>query len=67
MMLFYPAIFGLMVSLLFTESHITKLLYLILPFLSPVSPKIASVTILVFYEIENLRNLIVGLASFTAS
>ncbi len=66
LVLFYPAIFGLMVSLLFTESHITKLLYLILPFLALLSPKIASVTILAFYEIENLRNLIAGLASFTA-
>ena len=66
LVLFYPAIFGLIVSLFFTEGYIAKLLYLILPFLALLSPKLASVTILAVYEMENIRNLIAGLASFLA-
>ncbi|WP_290723940.1 glycosyltransferase family 2 protein [Archaeoglobus sp.] len=66
LVLFYPAIFGLIVSLFFTESYIAKLLYLILPFFALLTPKLASVAMLAVYELENLRNLIAGLMSFIA-
>lgn len=66
LVLFYPAIFGLVISLFFTENYIAKLLYLVLPFLALISPKLASIAILAVYEMENVRNLVAGVASFVA-
>ncbi len=55
---FYPVLFGMLVSLLLPESYFTKILYLVLPFLTILSPKLASIAILALYELDTLRNLV---------
>ncbi|WP_456468862.1 glycosyltransferase [Archaeoglobus sp.] len=63
---FYPAIFGLLVSLMLPESYLFKILYLILPLIAVVSPKLASIAILAVYEIESIRNILAAVISFSA-
>ncbi len=63
---FYPAIFGFLVSLLLPESYLFKTLYLILPFIAILSPKLASLAILVLYEVGNIKNILAAFVSFSA-
>lgn len=63
---FYPAIFGFLVSLILPESYFAKFLYLFLPFIALVSPKLASMAILAVYEMETIRNFLAAILSFFA-
>lgn len=61
---FYPALFGMLVSFLLPENYFTKLLYITLPLLAVISPKLASLAILALYELDTLRNLVAMGISF---
>ncbi len=63
---FYPALFGMLVSFLLPENYFTKFLYLVLPLLAILSPKLASLAILTLYELDTLRNLVAMGISFLA-
>ncbi len=62
--LFYPAIVGMVLSMLLPDNIVIKFLYFLLPFLVFVSPKLASIVIMAVYEINAVRNLLILLASF---
>ncbi len=61
---FYPAIIGFILSLLLPDSLILKLLYLLIPFMVFLSPKLLSLAMLMLFEIHTLKNLLVILLSF---
>ena len=64
--LFYPALFCMILCMLLPDSIVVKLLYLLLPVLVVMSSKFASFTILTVLEITVLRNLMASLTSFAA-
>ncbi len=66
LILFYPAIVGVIISALLPESIVVKLAYLLLPAIAVVSSKLASVAILAVFELNLIRNLLVSIASFAA-
>ncbi len=64
--LFYPAIVGMILSMLLPDNIVIKFFYLLLPLLVFISPKLASIVIMAIYEINAVRNLLILLASFVA-
>lgn len=66
LVLFYPAIFGVLISLMLPDSYIFKILYLLLPLFALISPKLASIAILALYEVGSIKNIIAALLSFAA-
>ncbi len=61
---FYPAIVGFLFSLLLPDSLILKLLYLLIPLMVFLSPKLLSLAMLMLFEIHTLKNLLVIMLSF---
>lgn len=61
---FYPAIVGFIFSLLLPDSLILKMLYLLIPLMVFLSPKLLSLAMLMLFEIHTLKNILVILLSF---
>jgi len=61
---FYPAIIGFILSLMLPDSLILKLLYLLIPLMVFLSPKLLSLVMLMLFETHTLKNMLAMTLSF---
>ncbi len=62
--LFYPALVGMFFEFILPDDLIIKLLYLLIPLMVFISPKLLSIAMLTVFEVHTIKNLLSALASF---
>ncbi len=62
--LFYPAFVGMLFEFLLPDDLVIKLLYLLIPLMVFLSPKLLSIAMLTIFEIHTLKNILAALVSF---